>query len=349
MKDKEILPMGDTLTAAWPENNFLNSIVQCCDTGYDWIMNTHIQIYGSYYKNQKYNISERRLTFYPFGTLRANIYDLCPFIRKYVVPRGYIKEYYNDFTDYIIETINKGLYINTVVREVFRNDMQINHPCYFFGYDTKKREIWIADNLENGKYYIKQVPFSEINTSFKISQKDEWSTSIFLYQLVEYKYKDNIEFMCDQIEDYIYSGKGMCYLNRFFCPSTKYENEEDEGEVFLGCDAYKVLFDEIDDTENEAILDVRSFSFLLDHKKIMYLREKYCIEKGILRRSWKYNSEIKEILSKSSVILNMVIKYNITKNRSELLGIKQYLEKLIILDSSYMNKLLSEIKNCSHN
>lgn len=340
------LVLDKSLTSAWPEYNFLNSMIQHEETAYDWIMNTHIQIYGSIYKNDNYGVNETRVSFYPQGTLRANIYDLCPFVRKYVIPRNKIIEKYDCFSDFIIEQINEGYYMQVRVYEGFRNDSQIEHPCYFYGYDIDKQTVNVADNLEYGRYIYKEVSFQEINQGFLKVEDDGWGTAALLYKTVQYNFKNNIEFIVDQIKDYL-KPSSMCYLNRFYCPSEIYVNDEDSGEVALGVNAYDFLFRLIKSCydNNSQYIDIRSFAFLVDHKKLMKLRNEYLIEKGNLERDTNLDLMLEQLNRGSKILLNLLIKYNFKHEKEDLLHVEKKLYELLKIDKNSMEHTLNSLKH----
>lgn len=340
---KRILPLEPTLTIAWPENNFLNSMLQTKETGYDWIMNTHIQIYGSIYRNTRYQIDEKRITFFPFGHFRANIYDLCPYIRKYAIPRNYIKRNHKHFCDFVMEAINHGYYVNTRLFEDFRTDVQLIHPCYIYGYDKNSSLIYIADNLENNKYAERKITFAELEHSFYKNPEHNWDSSIFLYELLDHHFECNRLFIYDQIVDYLNSGTGMCYLNRYYCPDTKYKNAEDNGEVYLGIEAYIILYKQLCAAKQEGRIDLRSFAFLADHKKIMYLRSNYLQAHGILNANPQYDHILMEMHRNCKIILNMLIKFNLKPNNLLLEKVEKLLDCILNQDKTYMNYLAEEL------
>lgn len=343
---KKTLPLRAAITMAWPENNFLSSILQVKKTGYDWLMNTHIQIYGSEYKNEKYYVNERRITFYPFGHLRANVYDLCPFIRKYVMPRSYIKKKYNYFSDFVIEAIDADMYINTRLFESFRTDFQFVHPCYIYGYDRTCLMIDIADNLENNKYVHKKITFSQLNDAFDKNSEDNWDASVFMYQLLEHDFKFSSQFAYDQTVDYLVSGKGMCYLNRFYCPEVKYTNNEENGEVYLGIEAYKLLYRELENAEiSNNIIDLRSFAFVVDHKKMMCLRDDYLRDKGIAFMNYKYRDIVYDMQTKSKCLLNILIKFNMKLDVKLIEEARKILTSILEIDRRYMDGLEKALRS----
>ena len=96
METKIVLPVEEVGTKAWPETNFLLSVLKNFPFGWDWVLNTHIQLRCSIFYSKKWNIYDSRVTFYPYGMhdLTPNIFDMCPMLDKYVIPRKIIFEKY---------------------------------------------------------------------------------------------------------------------------------------------------------------------------------------------------------------------------------------------------------------
>lgn len=343
---KVILQLPEPLVSAWPENNFLSSIVQTKDTGYSWLMNTHIQTYGSIYVNDIYGINEIRVTFYPFANIRANVYDLCPFIRKYVIPRKEIIRNYKVFTDFLLNAISDGFYIYAMINEFFREDTpnDFNHPCYFYGYDEKKKIIYCADNFGHGKYQTKEVSFIDINTAFENYKITNWEASVILYEMIEYSFKDCPTFIREQIIDYLHPENNFCYLNRFYCPETVYAHGSEKGEICMGIECYQLLERLITgyiNAESLNYIDIRSFVFLCDHKIMMRHRNHYLAEKKMITNDSENSELCNKLLEDCELLLNLMLKVKVSHR-------KKYLEKALILlksicqnDILYMNNLFN--------
>lgn len=345
---KVVLDIKESLTKAWPENNFLNSILQTRPTGYDWLMNTHIQTYGSFYENKTFNISEIRVTFYPYGMLRTNIYDLCPFIRKYAIYKDIILCKYNGLSDFVKYSIDKGFYVSARINQFFRKDIEdyFIHPLYIYGYDAYKKIVYACDNFEGGKYASKEISFDDLDKSFTFEEKSYWEASVFLYEMFDYKFEDNKGFICAQVEDYLNSGSNMCYLNRFTVPSSTYENETEKGEIYFGIKCYDLLKRQIKQGRefSNYNIDLRSFAFLVDHKQMMFLRLTYLHSKKIISVNQCEIKKYNDLLEKSKILLMLILKYNTSKKREILLKADSLLDEIKEYDIYCMEKLLTNIK-----
>ena len=91
-KKKQILPLEDVEIGAWPEQNFLLGLLSTQETGWDWVMNPFIQLRGAHYVHHRHGAADFSITFYPYGIhqLTPNLFDLCPFINKYTIPKSLV-------------------------------------------------------------------------------------------------------------------------------------------------------------------------------------------------------------------------------------------------------------------
>lgn len=176
-------------------------------------------------------------------------------------------------------------------------------------------------------------------------KKEQTATAVILYKTEEYNFKNNIDFIFDQIKDY-FEPSSMCYLNRYFCPSEKYVNDEDSGEVALGMNAYNFLLELIRECYEEGIsyVDIRSFAFLVDHKKLMKLRNEYLIKKGNLVRNVKLDLLLDELVKRCKLLLNILIKYNIKSDKNTLLCVEGKLHEMLEIDRKVMEYTLNGLK-----
>lgn len=311
-------------------------------------MNTHIHTYGSVYKNEIYDINEIRVTFYPFANFRANIYDLCPFIRKYVIPRNVIEEKYDSFVDFLLNAIKNNWYAFSTINEFFREDVSgdFNHPCYFYGYDMENQIICCADNFGHGKYQNKEVSFDDINQAFDTYKVYNWEAGVTLYEILDYDFKDNINFMRDQIMDYLYPNYDRCYLNRLYCPDRIYRNGSESGEIFFGVDCYDLLERQIQmciSCDVKKGVDIRSIAFLRDHKIMMKHREKYLCKKGIIDIRRVDDELSKNLLESCEMLLHIMLKAKLSCRTEFLYKSLELLRSIHENDTIYMQGLFDEL------
>lgn len=321
-KSEKFLPLLDVEIGAWPEQNFLLGLLLNQETGWDWVMNQFIQLRGSHYLRYQWEDVDTSITFYPYAIhqLTPNLFDLCPYINKYAIPKSMILENYREFHEFVKCAINGGYYLSTFLDQFFREDLSGNHgfhhPTFLYGYDDGVRSVYLADNFEKGKYGRKKITYTQLDRAFAMVPGDVWEVSVFLYKLVPYKHHFTVKYVKEQIKDYLEPGKGICYFNRTVCPEPFYCDEEYKNEVYFGINCYCLLLRYLDailkDDKEYLLNDWRSFVMLCDHKHLMIKRYEYMTEKGYMKKNVLLYEQLIQLEKDCRIIQNMFIKYTIT-------------------------------------
>lgn len=315
----KILPLETVTLTAWAEENFLFGIVKSMDTGWDWLMNQFIQLRGAHYINYEYGAVDSSITFYPYAIhqLAPNIFDLCPYIDKYTLPKKFVKKHYSSFFDFVKEMIDDGFYLSTFLDQFFREDKSLDsdfrHPNFIYGYCDEENRVYIADNFENGKYGEKSISKEDLEKAFELVSDEIWEVSVFLYKMVEYSHKFNSQYVKEQIEDYLHPNRGICYFNRTICMEPKHVDEKYFNEVFFGVECYGLLKNYLAALINGDYRymdnDWRSFSMLLDHKTVMQERYVYMVENGYIVENEKLSKGLEHLKRECTIIRNLFLKY----------------------------------------
>ena len=286
----KVLPLGAMGIRAWPEQNFLFEILMSMQEGEKWIYNHFIQLRGTHYINRAWNKTDSSVTFYPYAIhyLAPNMFDLCPFIDKYVLPRSFVFGLFSKFHSFVISAIEEGFYISTFLDQFFRDDMHGNHgyhhPTFIYGYDDAAKCVYITDNFENGKYAKKQISYDQLDTAFSLITGQEWCYGVILYGAKEKAYDFVPGYVKEQLQDYLEPKRGICYMDRTLCPDPFHDGEDYLNEVFFGAQCYDLI-----DRSMQAILeyddeysahDWRSLVQMCDHKYLMRKRYQYMVQHG---------------------------------------------------------------------
>ena len=349
MEGKVLLPVEEVGTKAWPETNFLLSILKNTSFGWDWVMNTHIQLRCSVFYSKKWNIYDSRITFYPYGLhdLTPNIFDMCPMLDKYVIPRKIVSEKYASPTAFVEEMIQEGYYISTYMDQFFRKDINqfgYYHPNYIYGFDTKAKETYIMDNFEQGKFKQKIISYDEFIESYNQIEGTNWEASIFLYKLKQKDFFFTPEFVREQILDYLHPENQFCYFNRMECPKAEIDNEERYNYVDFGINCYEFLQKIISKNISGGLSpDIRFFCILEDHKYLMVKRYEYMSEKELIRKSEDIHKGLQELLAEFQVMTNLYLKYMMTARTVILKDLIERLSSLKERDILLMNQFCEAI------
>lgn len=335
-----MLDIGKPLLRTWPEDCFLTSIIQGQEHAYDWIMNSFVQICAYKFDKKK---GTMRISFYPEGKhhFRINLYDLCPFISKYVVDNKWLNGVFNNFSDFAMYTLSNGYYLSVVLDQFYRSDTagkHIIHPVYIYGYNAQKKVIYTADSYMAGRYTYMEVAFEHINEAFEsinVNCNVAYDHKTYMYQVEPKTYKFSMEHLVCLLED---------YLNAKDSTNYEYRNA---GRCF-GVKSYDVFLNYIDYIieSRQSELDLRSFVFLVDYHCMMEWRMEYLIEKGYLAETERDLAASARALKESSEnTLNIAIKYVLKQNLDCLVAARENIRKICQQNIEITEKLLGKIKS----
>ncbi len=353
-KDRKLhmLPLEDVEIGAWPEQNFLFGIICQQKNGMDWLLNHFIQLRGAHYIDYRWEARDASITFYPYSIhqLTPNMFDLCPFIQKYTIPKSFVRARYGKLHKFVMDAINAGYYISTFLDQFFRTDMAGNHgfrhPTFIYGYDAARRMIFIADNFENGKYGRKEITFEQLNRGFDLVSGEIWEVSVFLYQTASVDYQFVPEYVKEQLEDYLYPNRGVCYFNRTVCPEPFHCDENYSNEVFFGLHCYDLLEQCLEGVakgdSNYARYDWRSLVQLCDHKHLMVKRYEYLSEKKITVWDSALHQGLADLEKQCLIAQNMYVKFSVSDDERIILRLMDRLRDIRERDRQTVERLLEK-------
>lgn len=350
---KKVLPLTDINLKAWPDQNFLVQILKEQKTGWDWIMSTFIQIRGSHYQRYDWNEFDTRITFYPYAMhqMSPNIFDLCPFIDKFNIPKAFVAGNYNNFMSFVRTAINSKYYVSTILDQFFREGMHgktgFHHPAYIFGYDDYNERVYLLDNFEKGIYGIREISYNQLESAFELVQEDNWNVGVFLYRTKKYIYHFQPKFVKEQIENYLMPEKEFCYMNRTIYQNEKYKDEYYSDEVYFGIHCYELLQDYLTGImmENRSYMnyDWRSFVMLCDHKKLMMARYQFMVKNRFLLEDQQLYHDLENIEKESEIAQNLFLKYTVSDNVDCLKRLQERTERIRRDDVCVMKKFCEHI------
>lgn len=350
----KVLPLGTMGIRAWPEQNFLFEILMSMQEGEKWIYNHFIQLRGTHYINREWNKTDSSVTFYPYAIhyLAPNMFDLCPFIDKYVLPRSFVFGLFSKFHSFVISAIEEGFYISTFLDQFFRDDMHGNHgyhhPTFIYGYDDAAKCVYITDNFENGKYAKKQISYDQLDTAFSLITGQEWCYGVILYGAKEKAYDFVPGYVKEQLQDYLEPKRGICYMDRTLCPDPFHDGEDYLNEVFFGAQCYDLI-----DRSMQAILeyddeysahDWRSLVQMCDHKYLMRKRYQYMVQHGYAAMDDTLHEELETLEKESLIAQNMYIKYTVTDDLETIRRLRERLQAMKQKDICATKTLISLVE-----
>lgn len=303
-----------------------------------WFYNNYIQLR---FLNDFVLEDRHYLDFYDGNDVRN-----CPFIEEIKIASSDIINSRHNFSDFIMDNINKGYYVRFEVDEFYLpnrrayKELHFSHSIMINGYDYGCKIYNVSGIERNGDYSNSTVSFSEFEEGFF----SDYNYNISFTPIILVKMKENITSDFDLgrviglLNDYLYSKDSTISF-----PSPVYWFEPSK--AIFGMDTYKYLkiyYEKL--IEKKVLSDIRPIHFLWEHKKCIVQRIKYLQEN-------RYLSEISSTLEnyvliekKVSIIRNLMLKYIITYDNKLIDRIVQLLSEVEVSEYDVASRLLSELE-----
>jgi hypothetical protein len=363
------LPLKTPFLTTYAPYSYLTSIIMNQPKAFDWLMNILIQTIG-YTVNRKNGESSPELYFITRSSPDSlhyvgNIWDTCPFINKYTMPRQMILLKYNSFTEYLIEMLNNNFYVCVFLDQFFRPNLNAKAPTFahqnlIYGYDSDKKKFLVADHFNYDRLSFLEIDFNDIETAFKEISNTlksdeihrEWKREIenvVFVQLRDWDFAFNPRLAAGFLKEYITSKDST---NSIF----KLELEgENINKYYYGLGTYELLHIYLQRISSEKITeewvhfgfnrtDWRPFTFLKDHKSSMKLRIDYLQKNKYLNKSDDLMEEITSLEYELKIIINVFFKHTKTNNIKDLQFIADSLKKLEKNEECMVGKLIERIE-----
>jgi hypothetical protein len=314
---------------------------------YSWFFNNYIQLYVRDHHN---------VDFFEIGDFEMFI----PHLSYQCISRDIISNKWSSFTEFAIDSIDLGYYLHTLVNQYFirasgaYKKRLYPHSLFIYGYNLEQKEFYIADFF-NMKYSFQKASFLEVEKAYNYIDlykniDDIGGVKLFKYRDVksdltacvfhnnEDGYVFDIYTVINFINDYIHSQNSY----KLYWISAKDYNAMSFGISVYGCLCdylSKVVFN-----NKKLYIDHRPFHVLLDHKNIMILRIQYLADNGYLPDYIPVSKAYLDIKNKVTIVRNLVLKYNVTKNNVLLNRAANLLRSIKLEEELALRDLLKKIK-----
>lgn len=333
---KKTLQIMEPIIISFPRPAFFNSMILTHKYGLNWLISNYIQpfVIAS---------SDSSSIQLQFVGENQNI-KTCPLISYQCINKRLLAQSDIEIKKIVINALDNNTYIYTQVNHrFFRNSItynrDFNHPLLIYGYDIEKNTLSIADNhfSKIQKFSFSTCSIDEFiegyyNTNLNNSELPTIS-NIELFSLNEKaEFVIQREYIINMFKDYLNS------KNSLITAGWMNTNQE----FAFGVDIYFTLIRYI----SEAIrIDVRPFVRFLEHKKINNLRIRNL--RNELNVSDFCLSSSQSIEDKATIILSLIIKYNIVKSYSVKKNIKKnIIDKLLEIRLEEIN-FIQDLISCS--
>lgn len=325
----KLLPVKYPRITSFPHIAALLSIIDNYNETSTWFFSRFIQLY-----NKENDIND---------SVRGNFldaYDIynCPFLDGIYIERDNVYTEFGSFINFAINYIDNGYYI-LVNMDNFHiphshayNSIHFRHETFIYGYDLYNQEFMVADFYKGNKYDYKKVNFYLIELAFRdyhlTGAPIEWGT-VGLFKYGSVTFKVDTESIRRSISDYLASEDTTNKWDKF------------NRKIVFGIAYYDYFINCL----NSNIYDIRQAYILMDHKKAMVERVNFLGENNLLDNAIYLCSEYKQIEQKSVTLLNLLIKFTISKD-AEILNrlISGYID-MAQIERNLLFVMLKNLKN----
>ncbi len=301
------LKVNNPLLTSYPYHANLHSILSIVENYLPWLYSNYIQIM-SFERNGK-------PWFEHFLVDMPSHQNYIPWFKENIMKiRGEGFSLFNkNITDFIMDSINAGYYVNVVLddfyisKHPFYNNRHDVHDYLIWGYDSDLKVFDIGATLKDFAYFFTKINFCEIEKAF-------------YNPIIEPRIEIMLVKVSNQFNEFNFNMKPILflfdeYLNSYnsLLKNVEFETANNLGiPKYFGVQVYKYLIKYVG--ENNSNLDIRMPFLLWEHKRIMSQRIEFFESISIIDKQNDLVSIYRDdIERKHTIILNLFIKFNITK------------------------------------
>lgn len=253
-----------------------------------------------------------------------------------VIPvKKLINRYSIDLHEFIMESIDEGYYLYTMLNEFFVPERyyygkkNFDHDNIIYGYNRQERTYNVIAYNDREVYSRNQVTFDDLHKGFMETSGDQW----FVRSKMKNKksYELNIKLIHNSLKEYINSSPPLD-----FC----LENIAFGLETFDYIKKYLISW--------QGDYDVRPLHTMWEHKKCMTMRIDYLHENNYLSHIDKYYDKGLLLQKKLFAQRNNLLKCNLGGKRvsNKLL---EALDEIKLLDQEYMSLIAEDLYETNKN
>ena len=267
------------------------------------------------------------------------ILEDCPYLICDKFSDSLIKPVYeNDITSFIIDAINQNKYLllwidryHLPVSSLYQKE-HLPHELFVYGYDQNTREIYIADNLNHGKFIFTTCNFNDINIGhFCLSDLYDMRR-IMTIKINPQRPLASFSINVKQIKRSL----------QFYLESWNFLFVDDKSKI----SGIKIFDHILVLAEKYQEYDRRFFHLLYEHSLFMEKRVFYLAQNNLLN-SRKFDLAAFTHLKNNALIMrNLVLKYQLTRNISLFQKIEHLLLDFKAMQIRLFTDLIFMIDNC---
>lgn len=323
---KHVLKLGDPVISTYTSYGTLTSIMN--EDLWPWIFNNFIQIRYAH-----------GWGIFSFDSHQF-LLNTCPGISFYNLPQEIvISKWGTSLRHVITEAIDMGYYLYIyadryyIATTDYYQKEHLMHELLVYGYDLDRNLIYIADNLEEGKFVQSSCTLDELEEGYWTMPNEYsfWTEVRFLKPIPNINYAIHVEQMISAMENYLNS-------------SETYDLVRDQKYDF-GMQAIQRLFTDIEHAASTGeMLDSRVFHLLYEHKLLMELRLTYLMEKSFIDPDTSFMALSTRLKQDYYTLRNIVLKYNITRDTRTLGKISERLQENLTKEKEFISSFIARLQ-----
>ncbi|MGG4551441.1 hypothetical protein [Paenibacillus humicus] len=332
----KVLPLVYPTIDSLPQHSYIMSILEVNHQIDHLIFDKYIQFKVDEYKNEVAVLDYCEDDFLSFSQFKDN---------SYLLTR---REIDVDIIKFLVEHIEKEYYIFLHVDEYFLpfsrayRNYNLGHGIMIYGYNEENKTFNVVGYDINNKFSFNLVGYSELRKSyeklpeyFKINN-DDYLKKIFMLKPKFVESNLNKDLLVCLITEYKHSANTIKNYAKDYYTNCN---------TFFGISIYKVLIKHyrLALYDEKINLLTKNFYILIEHKKLMKDRTEFTFKKMGIK-----NTELLEcinvILRDLQIAMNLNIKFNLTKDKKNIIKILNTLEKVYLMEVNFLNKLLLTYK-----
>ncbi|PFR39992.1 hypothetical protein [Bacillus thuringiensis] len=345
MESKQ-LPIHEPLIKGFLFFAYPFSILGSNEKTYPWIFSNFIQT--CFDKN--FSESPVPFTFYTYD------FTICPWLKHEKIKRNTVSQLSQDIVKFIKSCIDNNKYVHLYLDEyhvpnrMAYRDFNLAHENFIYGYDDvnctfnilgfDEKIIYKSTTISYDQFYKAYLGVEDLIES-KIFNQELHSNSIDIFNTINIfefnsggEYSFNKKLVIDSLKDY---KEGNNTSERFSMIREPWDRA-------YGMDCYKHFIGYFEMLlNNEADYDIRFLHNLWEHKLLMSKRVDFMQKNNYINLEQDTISKFERIEQEAFALRNIMVKYSITNNRSEIELILTKLPEIAELDSYLTDALIKNL------
>lgn len=336
MNQRKVLHMQTPMITSYPRHANLLSILENEEMYIEWLIENYIEL-------QSAKMKKLKLEFH-IGYDVIHFFQFCPFVVYNRAERNIVNKAYHDIIEYLCDLILDNRYVYVLVDRFYVSCYPQSyqkehhyHDIFLYGFDQEEKIFYAADFFD-GKYSLKKTTFSEIKQGYEsVKDNEDWLHGVISLQVIKTMvYNLDVNKVIRNLREYIERFNPSVHNEILFSYM--------KSDYFdFGINIYQTLLRYFDAENVNFKVDLRPFHLLCDHKRILVEMVRHLIRNHYLLEKSVDFDQVTQLESNAMVIRNVLIKYNITGNKKELIRCKNLLQQLMKDEKALISILLEKI------